>query len=304
MLGVIVSSSILIIHAQKARAHTAQLLTTEAQARSTPQITVPVWPIPQQISSSCGQAVQLSPNFKIIPSSGSASPRLARAINRLRIPLPGTTVKPLGRLQLQTLTITVAEVDSGDVPRRNTNESYTLGLQQDAATVRAKTVFGAMHALETFTQIVNKTGWLVCTGVDIIDFPQFQHRGVMLDTGRRHFPVPLVKTILDGMSAGKLNVLHLHLSDFGGYRVHSDAFPSLTSGLVDDEGRVLYWNMSDIREMVAYAADRGIRVIPEVDLPGHAAAFNPLSGEHGIQFCTTNNSVPGLLPSQVRTRVF
>ena len=133
----------------------------------------------------------------------------------------------------------------------------------------------------------------------ITDSPTFRHRGLMLDAGRRHFPVPLVKTILDGMSASKLNVLHLHLSDFGGFRVQTAQYPELTAGLVDDVGNPLYWNASDVHDIVQHASDRGIRVMPEVDLPGHAAAFVPLAGATGVQFCTNESSTPGMLPSQL-----
>ena len=86
----------------------------------------------------------------------------------------------------------------------------------------------------------------------------------MLDAGRRHYPVSLVKTVMDGMAAAKLNVLHLHLSDFGGFRVQSERYPALTAHLVDDQGNELFWTASDVHDMVQHASDRGIRVIPEV----------------------------------------
>ena len=121
----------------------------------------------------------------------------------------------------------------------------------------------------------------------------------MIDTGRRHFPLPLLKVILDGMAASKLNVLHLHLSDFGGYRVHSPAYPALTSNLLDDHGGRLFFYPAEVTELVLHASDRGIRIIPEVDLPGHAAGLVPLAGPQGIQFCTALNVSSGLLPSQV-----
>ena len=82
-----------------------------------------------------------------------------------------------------------------------------------------------------------------------------------VDTGRRFHPVPLVKTMLDGMAAVKLNVLHFHLSDQCRFAVESTRFPQLTANLTGIQAG--HYTQADVRELVAYAKDRGIRVIPE-----------------------------------------
>jgi hexosaminidase len=193
------------------------------------------------------------------------------------------------------LALHVGVADDGSPPQKGVDESFTLILGPASATIKAPTVFGAMYGLESFSQMVSSTGILPCSHLLIQDKPQFIHRGIMLDTGRRHYPIKLIKTIVDGMVPSKLNVLHLHLSDFGGYRVQSASYPALTAKLVDTAGERLYWTVEEVGEIVDYAADRGVRIVPEVDLPGHAAALFPLVSNTGVQFCTEYNATVGLL---------
>merc|ERR1719343_1689139 len=106
----------------------------------------------------------------------------------------------------------------------------------------------------------------------------------MLDAGRRFFPVPLVKNLLDTMAAVKLNVLHLHASDMCRFGVESKLFPNLTATLVGAQGG--FYTQDDVHDLVAYAADRGIRVVPEFDVPGHARGMLPIEGK--VHFCSAD----------------
>lgn len=101
------------------------------------------------------------------------------------------------------------------------------------------------------------------------------------------WPVPTIKTVLDAMAFSKMNVLHLHLSDNCRYAVESVKFPLLTERNVGFMKGT--YTVADVSTMVAYAKDRGIRIIPEVDFPGHAQGLQGIDG-HGLNFCLTDNS--------------
>ncbi|MGB9363115.1 MAG: family 20 glycosylhydrolase, partial [Candidatus Sulfotelmatobacter sp.] len=124
--------------------------------------------------------------------------------------------------------------------------------------------------LETLQQLVQSdaTSYFV-PAVSIRDTPRFRWRGLMIDCGRHFMPLDVIKRSLDGMAAVKLNVFHWHLSEDQGFRLESRAFPKLT-GMGSDG---LFYTQEQAREIVAYARDRGIRVVPEFDVPGHTSAW-------------------------------
>jgi hexosaminidase len=127
-----------------------------------------------------------------------------------------------------------------------------------------------MHGLETLQQLVQSdaTGYFV-PAVSIRDTPRFRWRGLMIDCGRHFMPVDVIRRSLDGMAAVKLNVFHWHLSEDQGFRIESRSFPKL-AGLGSDG---LFYTQEQAREIVAYARERGIRVVPEFDMPGHTSAW-------------------------------
>ena len=148
------------------------------------------------------------------------------------------------------------------------DESYSLTVQDHQIKLSAPTDLGAMHGLETLLQLLSadEQGYYF-PAVRIHDQPRFPWRGLMLDVARHFLPMDVIKHNIDGMAAVKLNVLHLHLTDNQGFRIESKVFPKLqqTSGE--------YFTQTQIREIVAYAGERGIRVVPEFDLPAHATAL-------------------------------
>jgi len=175
-----------------------------------------------------------------------------------------------------------------------TDYSYELRFRSDNDTgsLTARSVYGALYGLETLMQLLGEDGMLVASTVEIVDSPKYPHRGLMIDSGRRFFPVPLVKNLLDTMGAVKLNVLHLHASDHCRFGVESKIFPELTAGLVGD--RAGFYTQADIKDLIAYGKSRGIRIVPEFDIPGHARGLIPLE-KHGIEFCTADDSRSQLL---------
>jgi len=150
------------------------------------------------------------------------------------------------------------------------DESYTLDVSATQAALRAPTVVGILRGIETFLQLVNGDGGgFFLPGVAIQDRPRFPWRGILIDVGRHFQPVEVIERNLDAMAAVKFNVLHWHLSEDQGFRVESRRFPKLHE--LGSDG--LFYTQEQIREVVAYARGRGIRVVPEFDMPGHSTAW-------------------------------
>jgi hexosaminidase len=156
------------------------------------------------------------------------------------------------------------------VQKLGEDESYELAIADSGAKLTAPTPLGILHGLQTFLQLVENTpaGFAV-PAVTIKDQPRFPWRGLLIDVGRHFIPLDVLKRNVDGMAAVKLNVLHLHLSDDQGFRVESKRFPKLHE--MGSDG--MYYTQGELRDFVAFAHDRGIRVLPEFDTPGHSRSW-------------------------------
>lgn len=155
-------------------------------------------------------------------------------------------------------------------PKLGDDESYTLQVRADGAELRAPNVVGALRGLETFLQLVEKRAdGFAAPCVTIRDAPRFPWRGLMIDVARHFQPPEVILRNLDAMAAVKLNVLHLHLTDDQGFRIESRTHPELHA--VSAGSGVLA--QAEIKRIIAAAAERGIRVVPEFDVPGHATAW-------------------------------
>jgi hexosaminidase len=150
------------------------------------------------------------------------------------------------------------------------DESYQLDVTPSGANLKAATVSGALHGMETFLQLIQPgpEGFQV-PAVHIADQPRFAWRGLMLDCARHFLPVEVIERNLDAMAAVKLNVFHWHLSDDQGFRAESKLYPKLQQFGSDGN----FYTQEQMREVVAYAAARGIRVVPEFDIPGHTLSW-------------------------------
>lgn len=199
--------------------------------------------------------------------------RLERGVDRAVRRLEGRVAFRLPRSypanDSARITITVKE--SGfPVPDLREDESYRLVVTNRRAALEATTVVGALRGLETLLQLqTSDSAGFFIQGATITDAPRFPWRGVLIDVSRHWEPPAVIKRTLDGMAAVKLNVLHWHLSDDQGFRVESRAFPAL-QGMGSDGN---FYTRDQVREIVAYATDRGIRVVPEFDMPGHTTAW-------------------------------
>jgi hexosaminidase len=150
------------------------------------------------------------------------------------------------------------------------DESYQLAITPQQARLTAATPVGALRGMETFLQLVEPAAQgFSAPAVRIADRPRFPWRGLMIDASRHWMPAEVLKRNLDGMAAVKLNVLHLHLTDDQGFRIESKVHPRLHEFGSDGH----YYTQAQITELIAYARGRGIRVVPEFDMPGHTTSW-------------------------------
>ena len=182
------------------------------------------------------------------------------------------------------------------------DESYRLTVGPDRILLVAPTDLGILHGFETALQLLaaGPDGYYFPC-IQIEDSPRFPWRGLLIDSARHFHPVDVIKRNLDGLAAVKMNVLHWHLTEDQGFRVESKVFPDLHR--LGSDG--LYYSQDQIRDIIAYAADRGIRVMPEFDLPGHSTSWFPafpelasapgpyrISRTYGVQLPTFNPANP------------
>lgn len=156
------------------------------------------------------------------------------------------------------------------------NEAYVLNISAPISYLDAETVYGALHGLETFSQAVTsvpssneKTSFYTRTCL-IQDSPRFLHRGLLIDSSRHYLPVDTILRAIDSLAYSKFNVLHWHIVDAISFPVQSQAFPNLSKAAWSPNE---VYSHQDIIQVVQYASERGIRVIPEFDTPGHAYSW-------------------------------
>jgi len=161
------------------------------------------------------------------------------------------------------------------------NEAYELEVAADKISVLAKTAEGIFRGLKTLEQMVylckleGKTNFLSLPGGKIIDQPGYEYRGAMLDVARHFFSISDVKRYIDLLSIYKINFLHFHLSDDQGWRIEIKSWPKLTQIGGKTEvggGEGGFYTQEDFKDIIKYAEDRFITIIPEIDLPGHTNA--------------------------------
>jgi hexosaminidase len=244
----------------------ASLVKAEAQQ------SLNLMPLPAKVQMANGRLL-IDPSFSV-SIAGQHEARLDRAVevflNQLR---RQTGMPPIDMKVADSPTATLVIQAAGgtkDVQELGEDESYRLDITDSGARLNAPTTLGVMRGLQTFLQLVETTseGFAV-PAVSIEDSPRFPWRGLMIDVGRHFIPLDVLKRNLDGMAAVKLNVFHWHLSENQGFRVESKKFPKL-QGMGSDG---LYYTQDEIRGLIAYARERGIRVVPEFDMPGHATAW-------------------------------
>jgi hexosaminidase len=228
---------------------------------------LPLMPEPARVAVTGGR-LSIGAGFRA-GIEGYSDARLQAAVARFLTRIERQTGVPQLPGKGVTLRVNCQGRGSED-PVLGEDESYRLEVTPAAALLKANTVTGALRGLETFAQLIvpGPDGFQV-PAVQIEDYPRFPWRGLMLDAARHWMPVPVVERNLDAMAAVKLNVFHWHLSDDQGFRVESKRYPKLQQNGSDGH----FYTQAEVREVVGYARDRGIRVVPEFDMPGHTTAW-------------------------------
>lgn len=240
---------------------------------SSAQQPLPIVPLPLAAVTGSGN-LSVDHGLQVV-FEGYTEPRLDRA--RLRflgilsretgiLAVPVVPAPPVKKAQL----IIRTTGPSAPVQQLGEDESYHLEITASGALLTAPNPLGALHGLQTLLQLVHSTpqGFVV-SAVTIDDKPRFPWRGLMIDAGRHFIPLDGIRQSLDGMEAVKMNVFHWHLSEDQGFRIESKIFPLLQEKGSDG----LYYTQDQVRAIIDYARDRGIRVVPEFDMPAHATSW-------------------------------
>nr|WP_315211974.1 family 20 glycosylhydrolase [uncultured Flavobacterium sp.] len=238
---------------------------------TTEQLNLMPWP--QNIKLFAG-TFALSKNFKV-NITGNPNPRIFIGTTNFLRRLDGRT----GLFLEQSFLTKVNESPEAELQINctrngkieiNEDESYQLTIASNKIIINAANDLGALHGLETLLQLLqnNNTSYYFPV-VEISDSPRFTWRGLMIDAARHFQPVDVIKRNLDAMASMKMNVFHWHLADDQGWRIQLKNHPKLTELASDG----YFYTQEEIKNIVKYADERGILVIPEIDVPGHASAL-------------------------------
>lgn len=200
------------------------------------------------------------------------------------------------------------------LPGKDSKETYTLHVERDTVKIAASSLAGFVYAQSTLRQLAANGNVRNCL---IVDTPAYAWRGAMIDVSRHFFPISFLKRQIDVMASFKLNRLHLHLTDAAGWRMEIKRYPRLTNFAAwrpqaswktwwnndrkycheGEEGAYGgYYTQDELRDLVNYAAQRGITIVPEIEMPGHSeevlTAYPELSCTHEpykqADFCPGN----------------
>ena len=230
-------------------------------------------PVPEQVALNPGR-LRIGSGFTA-RLSGHQDPLLVMAMDRLRGRLQAKTGIPFDTIpedpgSKQAVMQIHCSGPGEPVQSPAADESYRLAVTDQGARLEAPSPIGILRGIETFLQLIDLDGqsfFVPC--VEVTDRPRFRWRGLHIDVSRHWQPPEIIRRNLDAMAAVKMNVFHWHLSDDQGFRVESRKHPKLHQ--MGSDGK--YYTQSEVRAIVEYARQRGIRVIPEFDMPGHSSSW-------------------------------
>lgn len=228
-------------------------------------------PYPQTIERQQGQLVLSETiNFAVEGKKSAATNALVKTLGKRIQQQTGQTLRlKKTAVSKAQLVIRVEDVQPISNYISNWDESYQLNITATKIELTAKQLVGAQRGQETLLQLIGTDKKMSLPLVNINDHPRFKWRGLLLDTSRHFFSVATIKRQIDAMAAAKYNIFHWHLTDDQGWRLESKKYPKLHKLASDGE----FYTRKQIREVVAYARARGIQVLPEIDMPGHASAI-------------------------------
>ncbi|HWJ25156.1 MAG TPA: SGNH/GDSL hydrolase family protein, partial [Flavisolibacter sp.] len=189
-----------------------------------------------------------------------------------------TEKRPLNRLAFEMI------INAEDT--LSSEEGYHLKVDAQKIQLTAKKAHGIFNGLQTFLQLISKGGQV--KACEITDWPQFGWRGYMVDVGRNYQSMALLKQQIDIMSHYKLNIFHLHLTEDIAWRLEVPGYPALTAPQNMERNKGMYYSVAELKELIRYCNDRYITLVPEIDMPGHSAAFQralgvPMQSAEGLQ---------------------
>lgn len=265
-------------------------------------------PWPKEIKVNSGNFI-LNKDFKI-NINGASSDRVYKAASKFLRRLDGRTgiffnqgfITQNNEFPGANFQISVKNVASLDL---NRDESYQLSVLEGKINLTATTDIGAIYGLETLLQLLqNNSKTYYFPSISINDNPRFKWRGLMIDAARRFQPIEVIKRNLDAMAAVKMNIFHWHLVDDQGWRIEMKNLKQLHEKASDG----LYYTQEEIKNVVKYASDLGIMVVPEIDVPGHASAiltaFPEIGSTPNFKYSVERNAgifTPTLDPSNPKT---
>ncbi|XP_049762321.1 beta-hexosaminidase subunit beta-like [Schistocerca cancellata] len=242
-----------------------------------------VWPKPQYEQRFGGSVLIVPDNFTfetLGPECAILSEALSRYEAIIREDAANEGPRDAGEASVQ-MTVMQIHLDGecGNRPFFGMNESYELRINSpdlpDAIVLSSASVWGILRGLETFSQVatrVKTADALIADNLLIVDAPRFSHRGLLLDTARHFIPISYIKKTLDAMAYNKMNVFHWHIVDDSSFPYQSAAFPLLSEKGSYDKRKYVY-SPGDVADVIEYAHQRGIRLVPEFDSPGHTTSW-------------------------------
>ncbi|XP_042608944.1 beta-hexosaminidase subunit alpha isoform X1 [Cyprinus carpio] len=262
-----------------------------------------VWPLPQQLHQSADRDCLSPQRFSFTYGRDSAAQTgcsvLDAAFKRyFSIIFPDFTTLSENVLQYmwsepQPFVVSVSVKTRGcdGYPDEDSDESYTLSVSEGQAVLRSVSVWGALRGLESLSQLVYQDdyGTYFINKTEIVDFPRFAFRGLLLDTSRHYLPLYAILKTLDAMAYSKLNVFHWHIVDDPSFPYQSRTFPDLSNKGAFHPFTHIY-TQSDVIRVIEHARMRGIRVVPEFDSPGHTQSWG--KGQPGLLTPCYKGSVP------------
>ena len=238
------------------------------------QNTLNLMPLPRQLTVNTGKN-RISNKFIVSVQGNAVDTILYKAVNRAYQALNRKTglvfgqqyITPADKGDSASLVVNVKAQAMAGI---GVDESYSLKVNEKQILLNAATTIGALRGLQTIIQLCDKdeNGYYFPLVV-IDDSPLFKWRGLMIDVARHFISYEEMKKNIDAMAAVKMNVLHWHLTDDEGFRVESKVFPLLQQKGSNGD----YYTQAQLKDIVKYAADRGIIVVPEFDMPGHAQSW-------------------------------
>lgn len=252
----------------------------QQQFAAPPYAWPPIVPYPQSFTSGNSTFFVDSSKIKMISGNGQTPTTdlvngFQRFVERTFIHQGNATNAPAGSTILQSVTISVT--DYNEALQLEMDESYKLDISDsNGIVINAQTVYGAYHALETLSQL---TGFDFDTQTfqvrygpwAITDAPRFPHRGILIDSARHFQPVATIKKVIDSITYVKMNLIHWHIVDAQSFPFDSPSQPKLSKyGAWSPHER---FTASDVASVIEYARQRGVRVMMEIDTPGHSGAW-------------------------------